>query len=797
MGKIAIPKHAFSANLSLAMIKDNRPRHQGWKYFWALIIPLLGIVVQYFIQPYLKNRYPFISVFLGVTFVALMGGLGPALVSILVGYLGVTYFILHPGHFFYDLPHNISSVTTFFVSAFAVVISLEVMHRANRQIEKAKSESQRRQKELETLIQFSPVGIAIAEDSECSSIRYNAALRAIFQIPLGAELSSNIFIPHPSSPYRLYHQGKPIEDAQLSFPCSLFLGESFKNLELEVVFRNGQKTALLVSAEPLRDEQGNIKGSIAFFVDFTSIKESEDKLLAQEKKLRLVTDAMPGLISYIDPDFRYQFANKNYETWTGWKSEAIQGKPMKEILGQSAFELVRPYLERALQGEGVNYELDIEYKLAGPKHIRASYVPHFGAEGNVIGIFVLILDETKRKRSEDILNFFSEVNQAINESELEIKNIVDCLANLVVPRLADYYGVYYREFEDVRLLSFAYWDEGQKKVIRNLNRTLWEKKAGCENRCDDLPQQSEFLERKIFIPLKRRQVAVGLLSLAKEENKEFSSIDRELANHLASRLEIALEKAALYRDAKRYADELAKSNQELEQFAYIASHDLQEPIRIVTLYLEIIASKLGNAEKNVSEFIEYAREGALRAQTLIKELLEFARVGSRGKEFQETDFNKILDQAKAILKISIQESGAEITQDSLPALKADPSQMTQLFQNLLSNAIKYRNSEKPLKIHVSAKKDDGHWIFGIHDNGIGIDSKHHESIFVIFKRLHSREEYSGTGIGLAVCKKIVERHGGKIWVESILGDGANFYFSIPSHPAALNLPQPSFAQAQR
>lgn len=252
----------------------------------------------------------------------------------------------------------------------------------------------------------------------------------------------------------------------------------------------------------------------------------------------------------------------------------------------------------------------------------------------------------------------------------------------------------------------------------------------------------------------------------------------------------------------RYAAELERSNQELEQFAYVASHDLQEPLRMVASYVQLLAKDYGGKlDADADEYISFAVDGARRMQRLIDDLLAFSRVGTRGQQFQPVDCNQLLQDVLRGLKLAIEESGAVVTSGELPTIMADRGQIYQLLQNLIANAIKFR-ADAPPRIHISATwhtggdnggspvpspgsspglNSDEHasWVFAVADNGIGIDPQYAERIFVIFQRLHSRAQYSGTGIGLAICKKIVERHGGRIWVESTLDHGATFYFRLP------------------
>jgi CheY-like chemotaxis protein len=222
----------------------------------------------------------------------------------------------------------------------------------------------------------------------------------------------------------------------------------------------------------------------------------------------------------------------------------------------------------------------------------------------------------------------------------------------------------------------------------------------------------------------------------------------------------------------RQAEELARSNTELQQFAYVASHDLQEPLRMMASFAQLLAKHYKeqlNADAN--EFIDYIVDGAARMQRLINDLLSYSRAGSRGRDFAPTDCAAVLRTVCANLRAAIEESGAVVITDPLPTVMADERQLVQLFQNLLGNAIKFRG-DRPVLIYVGAERRGSDWLFRLRDNGIGIEPQYVERIFLIFQRLHSRSQYPGTGIGLAVAKKIVERHAGCIWVESEPGKGS-------------------------
>jgi PAS domain S-box-containing protein len=239
--------------------------------------------------------------------------------------------------------------------------------------------------------------------------------------------------------------------------------------------------------------------------------------------------------------------------------------------------------------------------------------------------------------------------------------------------------------------------------------------------------------------------------------------------------------AKIIRDAthKRRVEELARSNEELQQFAYVASHDLQEPLRMVASYVQLLAHKYkGRLDPEADTFIQQAVDGAKRMQALINDLLAYSRVGSQPRAFDRVDFEKVLSEVLRNLEPSIKETGALITHDPLPKVVGDGQQFLQLLQNLLGNAMKFHGKEPP-RIHIGAVTQENEWLFSVRDNGIGLDPQYAEKVFEVFKRLHSRAEYPGTGMGLAICRKVVSRYGGRIWLESEVGKGTTFFWTLP------------------
>ncbi|WP_369945956.1 PAS domain-containing protein [Vitiosangium sp. GDMCC 1.1324] len=284
----------------------------------------------------------------------------------------------------------------------------------------------------------------------------------------------------------------------------------------------------------------------------------------------------------------------------------------------------------------------------------------------------------------------------------------------------------------------------------------------------------------VGIPLMVRGQLVGVLSVFGQRPLEEETL--ATLSTVADAVAQGLERRRAELSLQSHAKELARSNEELQQFAYVASHDLQEPLRMVASYTQLLAKRYtGRLDADADEFIQYAVDGVNRMQRLIQDLLAYSRVGTRGHEFKPVESGRALEKALANLKTLVDETGGTLLQSRLPPVMADETQLTQLFQNLVGNALKF-HGETPPRVLVDAERQGNEWRFTVEDNGIGIEPQYFERIFVIFQRLHAKEEYPGTGIGLAICKKIVERHGGHIGLDSQPGQGTTFWFTLPAVP---------------
>ncbi|WP_390883509.1 PAS domain S-box protein [Kovacikia minuta] len=484
----------------------------------------------------------------------------------------------------------------------------------------------------------------------------------------------------------------------------------------------------------------------------------------------------------MDAEQRYQFNNRTYEEWFGHSRSEIKGQHLWQVLGEPAYQKIKPYIQAVMTGQKITYESLVPYQNNGLRWINAAYIPDFGEQGEVKGYFAMVTDITERKQAEAMLR----------ESEQRLSLAVEG-AEMATWDVDLQTGKALWSARHFQLLGYEHVPSGEATL------EMWRSRV----HPDDLERVTRVAERaiqersiyhsehRIFRADNGQIVWLGAFGqvLYDDAGKAIRFIgiilditDRKRAEQVLQQAKEELEIKVQERTAELNSlnQDLARSNQELEQFAYVASHDLQEPLRAVTGYTQLLIQDYQDRlDDSAQEYANYIVDAAKRMQQLIQDLLAYSRVGTRSLTFFPTDCNAVMHQVLQNLQVAIAESNATILCDSLPTVHADRNQLIQLFQNLIGNAIKFHRPKTSPEIHISAELAASKWLFRVQDNGIGIKARYLDRIFEIFKRLHSRMEFSGTGIGLAICKKIVERHSGTIWVESEPGIGTTFYFTIP------------------
>ena len=527
-----------------------------------------------------------------------------------------------------------------------------------------------------------------------------------------------------------------------------------EELEQRVVERTAELDAMNEELAATNDE---------LELSWQETKRTEEAMREREERFRTLANTIPQLCWMANADGWIFWYNRRWYEYTGTTPEQMEGWGWQSVHDPDSLPHV---LEQWQASISTGKPFYMVFPLRGSDGVFRPFLtqvkPVYGQDGKIVnwcGTNTDITEQVKREK------------ETLQESEERFRLLIDATKDYAIIMLD----------ADGRVVS---WNEGAKRLKgwdeqeilgRHFSLFYTEEAVASghpEHELKIAATEGQYAE-EVWLVRKNgsRFMADVIITAIRGESgklRGFAKITRDITER--KQAEERLQATLM---------DLERSNKELEQFAYVASHDLQEPLRMVSSYTQLLAQRYeGQLDDKAKKYIDYAVDGAVRMQRLINDLLAFSRISTQGKTIEKIDSHSVLGEAIHNLAAAIEENRAMVTNDDLPTVRADATQLCLLFQNLIGNAIKYRGADLP-HIHVSACELGREWRFSVMDNGIGIDAQYAEKVFVLFKRLHTKQEYPGTGIGLAMCKRIVERHGGRIWFESAIGKGSTFYFTLP------------------
>jgi PAS domain S-box-containing protein len=525
--------------------------------------------------------------------------------------------------------------------------------------------------------------------------------------------------------------------------------------EVQARRKDGSSVWVSLSTSPILDSDGRYDGAMTIFTDITERKRLEEAFKESETKYREIVETAQEGILVSDLDGIITFSNERMAQLIGYTIEELTGRSGLELVPELDLPKVMDKFQERQAGFKDTYEIWMQHRDGQLVCLLASGAPIHDSSGRHTGNLGMYIDITERKRAEEANRIWKE--------------------RFEMAQRAAGVGIWDWDIETGRLewtpemfVLFGLDPITSKASFDTWNSSLHPNdREGANARIDQALREHRYLDNEYRV-IRPDVEVIWINALG---HGDYDDQDRPVR---ISGICIDITRR------KRIEEELVRSNAELQQFAYVASHDLQEPLRMVMSYLALLKKNYGNElSPKAKEYLSIADDGANRMRQLVNDLLQYSRVETQGREFIRVDMNKVAEAVTNDLHVAISESRAEVIIDKLPTVLADESQMKQLLTNLISNGLKFR-STKPPQIEVSARCHGNEWIFAVEDNGIGIDAQYHNKLFKMFQRLQNRYEYPGTGIGLAISKKIVERHGGRIWVESESDQGSTFFFSLPA-----------------
>jgi PAS domain S-box-containing protein len=608
------------------------------------------------------------------------------------------------------------------------------------------------QRIAQNLIDILPVPVFIkARDGRYLAV--NRAWEAFFGISRREFSGKAVQDLYPSAPW-VAAEHQAMDESLWQHPGS-------QSYEIKLAMPAGGSRTTIYHKATFNGEDGRVAGLIGTIIDVTGRKQAKRALRESEERFRQTFELAGSGIAHVGLDGRFLRANRALCLMLGYDAAELAGLTVKDVSHPEDRNVTDPDRERLHSGE------------TDAAHFEKRYRHKDGATVWVDLTVAVARDAERRPQYE--IAVFDDITERVNadaalRAQTERLHIGQAAARMIILD------------RDV-LSDTLTWSDSPEWLRGPLPPS---------GRYPNFVDQVHPEDRERFVAT--RAVALETLQGQTQEfrivrtdgqvlwllarQKVFADDEGKAVRMLVALTDITDRKVA-ERELREAHDELARSNAELEQFAYVASHDLQEPLRMVASYTQLLGKRYGERlEGDAREFMAYIVDGAARMKQLIEDLLTYSRVGTRGRDFRPVKLEAVLARARTNLRASIEESGGELTHGALPEVEGDDMQLAQLMQNLIGNAIKFRGAQAP-RIHVASSEGENEFEITVKDNGIGIEPQYFERIFMVFQRLHDKGQYPGTGIGLAICKKVLDRHEGRIWLESAPGRGSTFHFTLP------------------
>ncbi|MBN3885884.1 MAG: PAS domain S-box protein [Nostoc sp.] len=563
--------------------------------------------------------------------------------------------------------------------------------------------------------------------------------------------------------------------------------QNITNLNIVVPLAVFMLTAGLISwlNESRRAAQRKAEESLKLLreteVRFGRLTESNEEALRQrETELHLITDTLPVLISFVDSEQRYRFNNRAYQEWFGHPAAEVYGKHLWEVLGESAYEVLRPYVEQVLAGEQVTFESKISYKDGGTRYINAIYVPQFNKQGIVEGYAALVTDISEQQTA---LRHRNLAEEALRDSEERYRILTEVSPQAIWMGDRDggitYCNQYWLDYTGLTMEQTAGY--GWIYVIHPDDR----------DRVFKTSMQAVANATDYEVEIRFRQVSDGSYRWHIVRGLPFRDQSGQIIKWVGIASDIHARKVAeaslqqlnemLEQRIQERTVQLEAANKELESFSYSVSHDLRAPLRHIAGFIELLQKRHSSTslDQTSQRYLKIIAETAKQAGILIDELLTFSRMGRTEMRYINLNMEELVQEVKRDLITETQGRTIHWHIESLPEVQGDPSMLRLVLRNLMGNAVKYTQTQNPAEITVGSIDNENEVVFFVQDNGVGFNMQYVHKLFGVFQRLHSDPKFEGTGVGLANVQRIIHRHNGRVWAEAVVDSGATFYFSLP------------------